>query len=57
MTEVRYHGHDTLVTVDAEQAGPLRVRELGTEPPLPGEEVGLAVSGPVTAWPVAEGSF
>jgi iron(III) transport system ATP-binding protein len=57
VTEVRYHGHDTLVTVDAEQAGPLRVRELGLEPQLPGDEVRLAVRGPVIAWPSAEGSF
>jgi iron(III) transport system ATP-binding protein len=57
VTDVRYHGHDTLVTVDAEQAGPLRVRELGTESQLPGDEVRLAVRGPVIAWPAAEGSF
>jgi iron(III) transport system ATP-binding protein len=57
VTEVRYHGHDTLVTVDAEQAGPVRVRELGTEPPEPGDEVVLAVRGPVTAWSVPEGNF
>jgi iron(III) transport system ATP-binding protein len=57
VTEVRYHGHDTLVTVDAEQAGPLRVRELGTKPQVPGDEVRLAVNGPVIAWPAAEGTF
>jgi len=57
VTEVRYHGHDTLVTVDAEQAGPLRVRELGTKPQVPGDEVRLAVNGPVIAWPAPEGTF
>ncbi|HEX8008525.1 MAG TPA: ABC transporter ATP-binding protein, partial [Trebonia sp.] len=55
VTETRYHGHDALIAVDVAEAGLLQVRELGTEPPQPGDEVSLAVSGPVTAWPAERG--
>jgi hypothetical protein len=55
VTETLYHGHDALIVVDVADAGLLQVRELGAEPPAPGDEVAIEVSGPVTAWP-AEGS-
>ena len=51
VTEARYHGHDTLVSVDVAEAGMLQVRALGAGMPAPGDEVSLSVSGPVTAWP------
>jgi iron(III) transport system ATP-binding protein len=51
VSETRYHGHDALIAVDVAEAGLLHVRELGTEPPGPGDEVSLTVSGPVSAWP------
>jgi iron(III) transport system ATP-binding protein len=51
VSETRYHGHDALIAVDVAEAGLLQVRELGTEPPGPGDEVSLTVSGPVSAWP------
>jgi ABC-type Fe3+/spermidine/putrescine transport system ATPase subunit len=47
----RYHGHDALVEVDAGEAGVLRVRTIGADPPEPGEKVRLRVDGPVVAWP------
>ncbi len=56
VTEVRYHGHDALITVDVAAAGQLRVRTAGSEPPSAGDEVTLAVRGQVTAWPAAEGT-
>jgi len=55
VTQTRYHGHDALIAVDVREAGLLQVRALGTpagEPPAPGDEVILAVSGPVMAWRV-----
>jgi iron(III) transport system ATP-binding protein len=55
VSETRYHGHDALIAVDVAEAGLLQVRELGIEPPQPGDEVSLAVSGPVTAWPAERG--
>jgi iron(III) transport system ATP-binding protein len=55
VTETRYHGHDALIVVDVADAGLLQVRELGAEPPAPGDEVAVEVNGPVTAWP-AEGN-
>jgi iron(III) transport system ATP-binding protein len=55
VSETRYHGHDALIAVDVAGVGLLQVRELGIEPPQPGEEVSLAVSGPVTAWPAERG--
>jgi iron(III) transport system ATP-binding protein len=55
VAETRYHGHDALIAVDVAEAGLLQVRELGTEPPQPGDEVSLTVSGPVTAWPAERG--
>ena len=48
--QARYHGHDALIAVDVAEAGLLQVRALGHEPPAPDSEVGLVVSGPVTAW-------
>jgi iron(III) transport system ATP-binding protein len=53
--ETRYHGHDALIAVDVAEVGLLQVRELGIEPPQPGDEVSLAVSGSVTAWPAERG--
>jgi iron(III) transport system ATP-binding protein len=50
VTETRYHGHDTLLTVRVDGVGLVRVRTIGTEPAAPGDEVGLEVDGPVTAW-------
>ena len=55
VTETRYHGHDALIVVDVAEVGPLQVRALGADPPAPGDEVAIEVSGPVTAWP-AEGN-
>jgi iron(III) transport system ATP-binding protein len=55
ISETRYHGHDALIAVDVAEAGLLQVRELGTEPPQPGDEVSLAVNGPVTAWTAERG--
>jgi iron(III) transport system ATP-binding protein len=51
VSETRYHGHDALIGVDAGEAGVFQVRAVGTEPPAPGDEVSLVVSGPVVAWP------
>jgi iron(III) transport system ATP-binding protein len=54
VTQIRYHGHDSLLTVDVPEAGLVQVRTLGTsasEPPMPGDEVRLAAGGPVSAWP------
>jgi iron(III) transport system ATP-binding protein len=56
VSETRYHGHDALIAVDVAEAGLLQVRELGTEPPGPGDEVSLMVSGPVSAWPAGRTS-
>jgi iron(III) transport system ATP-binding protein len=53
VSETRYHGHDALIAVDVAEAGLLQVRELGTEPPGPGDEVILTVGGAVMAWSAA----
>jgi iron(III) transport system ATP-binding protein len=55
VSETRYHGHDALIAVDVAEVGLLQVRELGIEPPQPGDEVSLAVTGSVTAWPAERG--
>ena len=54
VTDINYHGHDVLVTVDVAGSGPVQARVLGAEPPLSGDEVNLVVAGPVTAWPAAD---
>jgi iron(III) transport system ATP-binding protein len=54
VTDTHYHGHDVLVIVDVAGPGPVQVRLAGVEPPEPGDEVALTVSGPVTAWPAAD---
>jgi iron(III) transport system ATP-binding protein len=54
VTDIHYHGHDVLVTVDVAGAGPVQARVLGTAPPLSGDEVILTVDGAVTAWPAAD---
>jgi iron(III) transport system ATP-binding protein len=54
VTDIHYHGHDVLVTVDVAGAGPVQARVLGTKPPLSGDEVILTVDGAVTAWPAAD---
>jgi iron(III) transport system ATP-binding protein len=54
VTDIHYHGHDVLVTVDVAGAGPVQARVLGTQPPLSGDEVILTVDGAVTAWAAAD---
>lgn len=49
-----YFGHDTTVTVRVHGKDEvLRVRQLNTPPPAPGETVGLDVDGPAMAYAVA----
>ncbi|WP_146341131.1 ABC transporter ATP-binding protein [Nesterenkonia sp. NBAIMH1] len=49
-----YFGHDTTVTVRVHgQDEVLRVRQLNTPPPAPGETIGLDVEGPGMAYAVA----
>jgi iron(III) transport system ATP-binding protein len=54
VTDIRYHGHDVLVTVDVAGSGPVQARVHGAEPPSSGDEVALAVGDPVIAWPAAD---
>jgi iron(III) transport system ATP-binding protein len=54
VTDIRYHGHDVLVTVDVAGSGPVQARVHGAEPPSSGDEVVLAVGDPVIAWPAAD---
>jgi len=54
VTDIRYHGHDVLVTVDVAGSGPVQARVHGAEPPSPGDEVVLVVGDPVIAWPAAD---
>ena len=54
VTDIRYHGHDVLVTVDVAGSGPVHARVPGAEPPSPGDEVVLVVGDPVIAWPAAD---
>ena len=54
VTDIRYHGHDVLVTVDVAGSGPVQARVPGSEPPSSGDEVALVVGDPVIAWPAAE---
>ena len=51
VTEISYHGHDALVTVDLSGADVVRARSSGAMAPQPGDKVTLGVDGPVTAWP------
>ena len=53
VTDIRYHGHDVLVTVDVAGVGPVQARVPGASPPSSGDEVVLAVEDPVIAWPAA----
>ena len=46
VTDIRYHGHDVLVTVDVAGSGPVQARVPGAEPPSSGDEVALVVGGP-----------
>ena len=39
VTDIRYHGHDVLVTVDVAGSGPVQARVPGAEPPASGDEV------------------
>jgi iron(III) transport system ATP-binding protein len=55
VTDIRYHGHDVLVTVHVAGSGPIQARVHGAEPPSSGDEVALAVGDPVIAWPAADG--
>jgi iron(III) transport system ATP-binding protein len=54
VTDIRYHGHDVLVTVDVAGSGPVQARVPGSEPPSSGDEVALVVGDPVIAWPAAD---
>jgi iron(III) transport system ATP-binding protein len=54
VTDIRYHGHDVLVTVDVAGSGPIQARVHGAELPVSGDEVALAVGDPVIAWPAAD---
>jgi iron(III) transport system ATP-binding protein len=51
VTEISYHGHDALVTVDISGTEVVRARSSGAMAPAPGDKVTLGVDGPVTAWP------
>jgi len=51
VTEISYHGHDALVTVDISGTEVVRARSSGAMAPVPGDKVALGVDGPVTAWP------
>jgi iron(III) transport system ATP-binding protein len=51
VTEISYHGHDALVTVDISGTEVVRARSSGAMAPVPGDKVTLGVDGPVTAWP------
>jgi iron(III) transport system ATP-binding protein len=54
VTDIRYHGHDVLVTVDVAGVGPVQARVPGAEQPSSGDEVVLVVGDPVIAWPAAD---
>ena len=54
VTDIRYHGHDVLVTVDVAGSGPVQARVSGAESPSSGDEVALVVVDPVVAWPAAD---
>ena len=54
VTDIRYHGHDVLVTVDVAGSGPVQARVPGSEPPSSGDEVTLVVGDPVVAWTAAD---
>jgi iron(III) transport system ATP-binding protein len=54
VTDIRYHGHDALVTVDVAGSGPVQARVSGAEPPSSGDEVALVVDDPVIAWPAVD---
>ena len=54
VTDIRYHGHDVLVTVDVAGSGPVQARMHGAEPPSSGDEVVLVVGDPAIAWPAAD---
>ncbi len=54
VTDIRYHGHDMLVTVDVAGSGPVQARVHRAEPPSSGDEVVLVVGDPVIAWPAAD---
>jgi iron(III) transport system ATP-binding protein len=54
LTDIRYHGHDVLVTVDVAGSGPVQARVPGSEPPSFGDEVALVVGDPVIAWPAVD---
>ena len=54
VTACDYHGHDSIVTADAEGSGPVTVRCTGALGRLsPGLAVRLHVTGPVTGWTAA----
>ncbi len=54
VTDIRYHGHDVLITVDVAGSGPVQARLPGAEPPSSGDEVVLVVDDPVIAWPALD---
>ena len=54
VTDIKYHGHDVLVTVDVAGSGPVQARVPGSEPPTSGDEVSLVVGDPVIAWSAAD---
>jgi iron(III) transport system ATP-binding protein len=54
VTDIRYHGHDVLITVDVAGSGPVLARVAGAEPPSSGDEVVLLVDDPVIAWPAVD---
>ncbi len=54
VTDIRYHGHDVLVTMHVAGSGPVQARVPGAEPPSSGDEVVLTVGDPVIGWPAAD---
>ena len=50
VTQLDFHGHDTVVTVDTPASGPLTVRCAGAAALPPGAPVALRATGPVTGW-------
>lgn len=54
VTEVRFYGHDAMVTVDVDGVdAPVEVRVAGPAPAAPGERTGIEVTGEATLHPVA----
>ncbi|NUK00463.1 ABC transporter ATP-binding protein [Streptomyces lunaelactis] len=53
VTEVRYYGHDAMVTVALDEVdAPIDVRVPGPAPASPGERIGIRVTGVATLHPV-----